>query len=229
MPKGLYIIATGTDIGKTYVTALILKKLRQNGFNAGYYKAALSGAAMVGGQLVPGDAQYVRDTAGLTCDPRDMVSYIYHTPVAPHLAARLEGNPLELETVRRDFARMTARYDYVAVEGAGGIICPLRDDETAKIEQIDVIKTLQIPTIIVADAGLGTINAGLLTLIYAKTQQICVTGFILNRYDPDNFLHIDNKAQLESRGGVPVIACVPPNAEVLDISAVALAQHFKEV
>lgn len=229
MPKSLCIIATGTDIGKTYVTALIIKKLRQNGFNAGYYKAALSGAEMVNGQLVPGDAQYVRDTAALTCEPKDMVSYIYHTPVAPHLAARLEGNPLELETVRRDFTRMTARYDYVAVEGAGGIICPLRDDETAKIEQIDVIKALQIPTVIIADAGLGAINAGLLTLAYAKTQRIGVTGFILNRYDPDNFLHIDNKTQLERRGGAPVIACVPFKAEVLDISAAALAQHFREV
>lgn len=229
MPKSLFIIATGTDIGKTYVTALIIKKLRQNGFNAGYYKAALSGAEMVNGQLVPGDAQYVCDTAGLACDPRQTVSYLYRTPVAPHLAARLEGNPLELETVRRDFARMTVQYDYVAVEGTGGIICPLRDDETAKIEQIDVIKTLQIPTIIVADAGLGTINAGLLTLTYAKTQQIDVTGFILNCYDAGNFLHIDNKAQLEQRGGVPVIACVPPNADGLDISAAELAQHFKEV
>lgn len=229
MAKSIFLAATGTDIGKTYVTALIIKKLRQSGFNAGYYKAALSGAEIINNRLVPGDAKYVCDTAGLNCDPATLVSYLYHTSAAPHLAASREGNPLELDVVRQDFASTTTQYNYVVVEGAGGIICPLRDDATAKIDQIDVIKTLRLPVIIVADAGLGAINAGLLTLEYAKTQHIYVTGFILNHYKADNFLHIDNKAQLERRGGVPVIACVEQNAADIDINAAELAQYFKEV
>lgn len=229
MAKSIFITATGTDVGKTYVTALLVKTLRQNGFNAGYYKAALSGAEMIDGRLIPGDAKYVCNTAGLDRDPAELVSYLYRTPVAPHLAAKLDGNPLDMDVVRQDFARMAAQYDYVVMEGAGGIICPLRDDETAQIEQIDVIKALQLSVIIVADAGLGAINAGLLTLDYAKTQQIDVTGFILNRYETGNFLHIDNKAQLERRGGVPVIAGVAQNAAGLNISAGELVQYFKEV
>lgn len=55
MAKGLFVTGTGTDVGKTYVTALIVKKLREAGLNAGYYKAALSGAERVDGHLVPGD------------------------------------------------------------------------------------------------------------------------------------------------------------------------------
>ena len=65
MSKGLFVSATGTDVGKTYVTALLVKKLVQSGLAAGYYKAALSGAECQNGQLVPGDADYVRRVAGL--------------------------------------------------------------------------------------------------------------------------------------------------------------------
>lgn len=229
MPKSIFITATGTDVGKTYVTALLVKKLRQSGLNAGYYKAALSGAEMIDGRLVPGDAKYVCDIAGLDDDPAALVSYLYQTPVAPHLAARLEGAPLEMDVVQRDFAAMTQKYDHVVMEGAGGIICPLRDDETARIHLIDVIKTLNLPVIIVADAGLGTINAGLLTLEYAKKHQIGVTGFILNRYETKNFLHEDNKAQLEKLGNVPVLACVTEQDKDLDMDTTRLVKLFSEV
>lgn len=229
MAKSIFVTATGTDVGKTYVTALLVKKLRGHGLNAGYYKAALSGAAMVDGRLMPGDAKYVCDVAGLACDPATLVSYLYQTPVAPHLAARLEGNPLELAVIRRDFTAMTRQYGYVVMEGAGGVICPLRDDETACIHQIDVIRMLDLPIVIVTDAGLGAINAGLLTLEYAKKHRIDVTGFILNRYETGNFLHADNQAQLERLGDVPVIARVAPNAVELDIDAAQLETFFRKV
>ena len=67
--KGIFITATGTDVGKTYVTALILKKLREASVNAGYYKAALSGAYRNAGELIPGDAAYVASISGLTVSP----------------------------------------------------------------------------------------------------------------------------------------------------------------
>ena len=67
MSKGIFITATGTDIGKTFVTALITKKLRQNGFNAGYYKGALSGAKWIDGQLVAGDPDYICRVSKTAC------------------------------------------------------------------------------------------------------------------------------------------------------------------
>ena len=65
MGKGIFITATGTDVGKTYVTGLLVKKLREAGLNAGYYKAALSGAEITPEGLLPGDADFVRRMAGL--------------------------------------------------------------------------------------------------------------------------------------------------------------------
>ncbi len=80
--KGIFITATGTDVGKTYVTALILKKLREASVNAGYYKAALSGAYCNAGKLIR-DAAYVTSISGLPVPPEQLVSYIYEPAVSP--------------------------------------------------------------------------------------------------------------------------------------------------
>ena len=95
--KGIFITATGTDVGKTYVTALILKKLREASVNAGYYKAALSGAYRNADKLVPGDAAYVTSISGLPVSPEQLVSYIYEPAVSPHLAAQLEKRPVDMK------------------------------------------------------------------------------------------------------------------------------------
>ena len=88
MGKALFITGTGTDIGKTYVTGLIVKKLRDAGLNGGYYKAALSGADEdENGNLLPGDALFVKEMAGIDEQTENLVSYIYKEAVSPHLAA----------------------------------------------------------------------------------------------------------------------------------------------
>ena len=84
MSKGLFVIGTGTDIGKTYVTGLLLKYLRDNGYNACYFKAALSGAVKnPDGDLIPGDAVEVLSMANLDEDTDFVVPYVYETAVSP--------------------------------------------------------------------------------------------------------------------------------------------------
>ena len=152
MSKGIFITATGTDIGKTFVTGLIVKKLRDAGLNAGYYKAALSGAELQpDGTWLPGDAAYVTQTSGMTEKPEELVSYIYKTAVSPHLAALREGNPVELDKVKADFAAAQAKYDYVTMEGSGGIICPIRWDEQHLLLE-DLIKATNLGTLVISNA-----------------------------------------------------------------------------
>ena len=126
MGKALFVTGTGTDIGKTYVTGLIVKCLRDAGRSAGYYKAALSGAEVAAdGTLLPGDALHVARVAGL--DAADVtVSYVYRDAVSPHLAAQIEHRPMDFAKVAEDYRRAKERTDYLTVEGSGGIICPLR-------------------------------------------------------------------------------------------------------
>jgi len=120
--KGYFVTATGTDVGKTFVTALLVKKWRDSGIDAGYYKAALSGAELRNGTWVAGDADYVKRIANLPDSQEELVSYVYKEAVSPHLAARKEGNPVELAQVKKDFDAATKRHEFIFVEGSGGIM-----------------------------------------------------------------------------------------------------------
>lgn len=224
MSKGIFITATGTDAGKTFVTALLVKKLRQAGYNAGYYKAALSGALRKAGQLIPGDAQYVKQTAGINTPLEQMVSYIYETAVSPHLAGELEGNPVELETVLRDYKAACGLHDYLTVEGSGGILCPIRRD-MYMLE--DLIKAMGLDVLIVAPAGLGTINDTILTIEYARQRRIGVKGVILNWFHPGDMMEEDNRGFLEAYTGVPVIACVQEGDTDVDVDPAVLAELYQ--
>ena len=227
MSKGIFITATGTDIGKTFVTGLIVKKLRDAGLNAGYYKAALSGAELQpDGTWLPGDAAYVAKISGMTEKPEELVSYIYKTAVSPHLAALREGNPVELDKVKADFAAAQAKYDYVTMEGSGGIICPIRWDEQHLLLE-DIIKATNLGTLVISNAALGSINACVLTVFYLQQKGIPVRGIILNNYDSNDFMQSDNKKMMEAITGVPVIAQVKPNDTELDIDVEVLKGLYK--
>lgn len=90
MSRNLFIAGTGTDVGKTFVTGLILKKLKQSGACAAYYKAAMSGNRPgTDGKPVPGDAVYVKEISGIEQPLEEMCPYVYEYAAAPHLAARL--------------------------------------------------------------------------------------------------------------------------------------------
>lgn len=229
MSKGIFVSATGTDVGKTYVTALLVKKLVQAGLSVGYYKAALSGAEWRDGQLVPGDADYVRRVAGLKQSYAEMVSYVYEHAVSPHLAARLEGRPVELPKIKADFAGVAAEYDYVTMEGSGGIVCPIRYDAEERLFLADIIRTLDLPVLLVADAGLGTLNAVATTCEYMQGHALRLAGVILNNYDDSQIMHRDNRVMVEELIGQPVLAVVPPGCSDLPVPAEKLAALYQEV
>lgn len=228
MSKGIFITGTGTDVGKTFVSALTIKKLRESGLNAGYYKAALSGAEKAGGRLLAGDAEYVCRISGIRTDANSLVSYIYEDAVSPHLAARRENRPIEMEKLVSDFNGIKTRFEYVTVEGSGGIVCPLRLDEQT-IMLADVIKAFALSVIIVSPSGLGAINSAVLTAEYAKSRGIQIKGIILNGYEHENYLHKDNLRQIELLTGVPVIGCISRNAEDCGMDTQTLADLYGEI
>lgn len=223
MSKSLFVTGTGTEVGKTYITALLLKKLHESGFRCAYFKAAMSGNDRApDGTLIPGDARHVRQVSGISQPLETMCPFVYETAVSPHLAARQEGNPLDLDAVKNGFDRLAARHDYIIAEGSGGIVCPLRYDEK-KIFLEDVISALKMPCLIVADAGLGTINSVVLTVEYMKARGLVVKGIIFNHFHPGDVMEEDNKIMCEELTGVPVLACVEENAADLNLDAAFLA------
>lgn len=227
MSKSIFISGTGTDVGKTYVSGLIVKKLRGLGINAGYYKPALSGAEYLNDKLMPGDCFRVAERAGLEVDPDKLTSYMFRTPVSPHLAALIEGRTIEPDVISGDFAKFRKKYEYLTVEGCGGIVCPFRYDEKT-VMQTDIIKLLDLDLLIVAPSGLGTINSTVITVFYAKEAGLHVRGIILNKYDDNDFIHRDNKKMIEEITKVPVTAFIHANASDIEIDQELLCDLYKE-
>lgn len=227
MSKKLFITGTGTDVGKTYVTGLLLKKLRESGRSAAYYKAAMSGNEYGGdGKLIPGDALHVKTVSGITQPLEEMCPYIYETAVSPHLASRLEGNPVRMEVVKKGFEEVCGKYDYITMEGSGGVLCPICFDE-AKIQLEDVIKELGLSSLIIADAGLGTINSVVLTVEYMRNRNLPVKGILFNHFHPGNVMEEDNLRMCEYMTGLKVLACIEDGSMQLDMDADVLASLYE--
>ena len=130
MGKGISVTGTATDVGKTYVTGLIIKKLKEEGMNPVYFKADMRGnEKKEDGSLIPGDALWVKNISGIEQSLKSMCPYVYEHAYSPHLASRIEGNPVVLSVVMDGFRKLKEQYDYITVEGSGGILCPICFDE----------------------------------------------------------------------------------------------------
>ena len=221
--KCIFVTGTGTDVGKTYVTALIVKKLRETGIAAGYYKFAASGEEI---DNLPADAWHVKRIADLP--DGKFVSYAYKESVSPHLAARLENRPIEISVLERDFNASRNACDFLVVEGSGGITCPLRFDEE-KIFLEDIVRRFSLPSLLVADSGLGTINGVVLTYEYMEQKKLPLKGIIFNNFHPGNVMEEDNRHMCETLTGLDVLSCVSPGDKNLPgLSAEKLAALFAD-
>ena len=175
--------------------------------------------------IAESDAGYVKKIAGIAQEDTSLLSYLYQNAVSPHLAARMEGNSVDPEKVKEDFEKVTGEFDYVTVEGSGGIVCPIRWDGEHKMLLEDIVKMLHLDTLVIADAGLGTINAVVLTVEYIRNHGMDVKGIILNHY-LGGAMQEDNERMIEQLTGVPVIAKVKDGARELSIDLEMLKQLY---
>lgn len=223
-PKGLYILGTGTDVGKTYITALWLKRLREAGHDVAYYKAAVSGAP----SITESDAGYVKQVVGLSQADETLLSYVFDEAVSPHLAARHEGKVIDRTVVNKNFCHVARAHAYTTVEGSGGIICPLHVTDTELYMLEDVVKDLNLPTIVVATAALGTINSTVLTIHYLQSKGIPVKGIIVNQYT-GNPMEEDNCVMMERLTGIPVLDRVGPGQTSLHMDMDAMLSCYEDI
>ncbi len=217
-PKGLFITGTDTGVGKTWVTAHLAAALRRRGLNLGVWKPVQSGCNY-------GDPEadsYILKTVSGVDDPEEVICpQCFAAPLAPLVAARLEGKKINLDELISPSRLLFAKYEALLVEGAGGLAVPVTDDEL----MVHLAARLGFPLLIIARPGLGTINHTLLTVAYARQHGLNVSGVILNGYErlpervdsweelkqtpalTDSFS--TNPLCLEQFGGVPVLGCIP--------------------
>lgn len=203
MAAGLFITGTGTGVGKTYVAALIAHSLRESGARVGVYKPVASGCEMLGGKLVSPDAVAMWQAAGQPGMLDQVCPQVFGAPLAPHLAARAEGRKVDANQLRSGIEYWRETSDFVIVEGAGGLMSPIGDDDY----NADLAEEFGFPLVVVAANELGAINATLQTLITASTYRdgLNVAGIVLN--SPRT---VENDPSTDSNADELARRCVPP-------------------
>lgn len=184
MNGGLFITGTGTGVGKTVVAAGLLRSFVAGGIDAVPMKPVQTGAVAVEGGLRAGDLDYSLAAAGLEPEFEEfelMSPYRYEPACSPHLAGRLAGSYPEIARILSSLEKLRARHEFIIVEGAGGVLVPLNESET----MLGLMKTIGFGVLLVADAGLGTINHTLLSLAALRGAEIEVAAVVLNNLSPE--------------------------------------------
>lgn len=222
--RGFFITGTDTGVGKTFVTAGILRSLNAMGYKSCPMKPVETGCSIRGGVLVPADALKLLEASGLS-EPIDTVNpYRFRHALAPSLAAEKDNAVISKKKIIAGYNRLKKKYDFTIIEGAGGLMAPLYK----KYLFMDLIKDMDIPLIIVARPGLGTINHTLLTLKAARDEGINVIGVILNhsmRASKDASVN-SNPLMIRSIGNVDILGEVPFAANA---GSVLLKNTFKNI
>ena len=209
MPKGFFVTGTDTGVGKTVVSAALVRLLKSAGLSVFAMKPVESGCRRDGDTLVPGDGTFLRTMAGMDEDISMVTPYALEAPLAPMVAAGIEGVRIEPERIKRTFKGLSEKYDAAVVEGVGGLLVPIRRDYFV----LDLIGDLGLPVIVVARAGLGTINHTLLTVRCALGAGAKVAGVVINRCgaageDMDPSWRTNPQA-IRELAGVPLIGIFP--------------------
>ena len=176
--RGLFITGTDTGVGKTYVAALIARQLVAAGYRVGVYKPVASGCRRVEGKYVADDAVQLWQAAGRPGTLEHVCPQRFAAPLASPLSAQAEGKEVDANRLRDGLEFWENVCDIVLVEGAGGLMSPISDDDY----NADLAIDFGYPLVVVAPNVLGTINATLQTLIAASTYGVGleVCGIVLN-------------------------------------------------
>jgi dethiobiotin synthase len=218
MMRGLFITATDTGVGKTVVTAALLRRLRAGGVDATVMKPMQTGGAAVsslpdavgsGGLKAP-DLDFCLRAAGLEPDADEyarMCPYLYEPACSPHLAGRMARHSPQIPTIVAAARRLASDHDAAVVEGAGGVLVPIDEQHT----MLDLMAALGLPVLLVARGALGTINHTLLSIRAIRSAGLTLLGVVVNDPQPTerDFVRQDNPAAIRQFGEVEILADIP--------------------
>ncbi|MCT8823736.1 dethiobiotin synthase [Glaesserella parasuis] len=182
--KVIFVSGIDTDVGKTIATGVYAKTLQEQGFSVITQKMIQTGCEGIEADIlvhrkIQGIDLLPEDKAGLTCP------YVFPYPCSPHLAARLAHTEIDENKITNAVNQLRQKYDYVLLEGAGGLAVPYTETRTT----LDYLKTQQYPLILVSSGKLGSINHTLLSLMTCQQYQIPLEALVYNRYlDQDSLI-----------------------------------------
>jgi dethiobiotin synthetase len=226
---GIFVTGTGTDIGKTTVTAALAGALRRLHVRVGVCKPVASGCPkhgdrgndphipLVDDDFLSPDGVIAGTAAGLAPLDEAMLRYIspvrFGAPLSPHIASEIEGRPTDWKRVAGALDWWQENSDVLMVEGAGGWFVPLDHHD---FMVADLAAALRLPVIVVTDAELGTLNRTLLTVQAIRQKSLSVIGLVVNRVPAGGDIGVaTNLRELPRLSGVPIRAVLPVMKEQL--------------
>ncbi len=207
MAKGFFITGTDTGVGKTVITGAMIKAAGLLGLKACGMKPVETGCVREGDVLVPSDGMFIKTIAHMEENVKHISPCCFENPLAPLPASRIEGFPVDLKKIKKNYSELVKKYDSVIVEGIGGLLVPIKTDYFV----LDFAKDFGLPLIVVARPGLGTINHTMLTVKYAISEGLAVAGIIINySHPPENTIaESSNPEILKQISPVPLIGIFP--------------------
>ncbi len=194
----IFIIATDTGIGKTITTLVLATLLKEKGMNVGVMKPVQCGGS---------DARFLKNSLGLKDSLGEINPFFAPEPLSPHLAFKRQKKSINPQKILKVCEKLRKSYDLLLIEGAGGLMVPLREEYFVT----DLIRDLNAEVIIVARLGLGTINHTLLTVEQAKAKGLKVKGIIFcqNKKGESGISERTNPRTIEKLGGVAILGTIP--------------------
>ena len=209
--KPLFITATDTDIGKTYVCAGLARSLKKLGVDVGIMKPFACGTKQKTG-FSSNDLTLLSEAAIINDTEELLNPFFFPIPASPYTAAKNLDVKIDIKHVLECFNRLDKIHDVMLVEGIGGIMTPILKDYTI----INLIKDLQANTIIVTSSRIGTVNHTILTCNICKNMNIPVKGLIINNFDSTGYPILELERDLSALTNLPVL-CSLPHMEKFDL------------
>jgi dethiobiotin synthetase len=203
--QGLYVTGTDTGIGKTRVSTALLHALRARGLRAVGMKPVASGCEATAAGWRNADALALQAASDPVPGYADLNPYALPLPLAPELAARDAGVKIDLSRILAAHARLQAQADVVVVEGVGGWDAPL----SATLRQVDVVRALVLPVVLVVGLRLGCLNHAILSARAIAADGARLLGWIGNAIDPDMDRREEQRPMLQARIPAPCLGWLP--------------------
>ena len=196
--RGVFVTGTGTEVGKTAVAAAMARTAAGSGQRVAVFKPAVSGLDE-GGEA---DHELLRRAAGSGQSDDEIAPYRFGPAVSPHLAAELAGTPIEPRVVLEAARAAAENADLLVCEGVGGFLVPLTPGWLVR----DLARELELPVVVAAPPGLGTINHTLLTLESVRAAGLRVAAVVLTPWPTEpSGLERSNRETIASLGDVEVM------------------------
>lgn len=204
---GVFITGTDTGVGKTFVAAELIKSLVKKRVRTAPMKPVETGCRVQNGIVNPADAIALKEAARVDI-PLELVNpYALQHPLAPSVACGFEGIRIEIDKIKSSFIELSRQFDFVVVEGVGGLMVPI----IGSYFFANLACDLSLPTIIVSRPGLGTINHTLLTVLAARVWGLDLIGVVINYSEPqtNSLAEKSNPKVIELLSDVPILGIVP--------------------